>query len=422
MSEEIALNYTRDFIDESASRQKNLRREFERKVFWEGRRDQVYSPNIYHLDDNTVPVLYLAGGMVPSIKKFHDPWIKKENWQYHLLEQTGAVINGDKGGYLSHIPNVRYGNFIAENPMENGPSSSRFFIDGDYIRILASHGSINFVQGGFNNEGNPGYAQLGEIAAQFAKGGLNIIYNQKGTLFRDHPFYEESAAFYDALRYQDECLVGSLDEAIDIVNKDGGDILRSLIKDSNEQHKKYKATVEERGKRAPVAFIGSSSKSPFGREVEKVLSGKGLDLILARDVVDPIEDPVTYLRLIDSCDLVVIHGNLSQSKGNLEHLQFGESAYAIMNRKPSFYISEQLEVMSKVAQEMPELEDRTVSVEVVNEKDSEIRRKRRLSDTYNLMGRLRGGDFIGGGAPFTHAYKTSEFGRAMHDVVFLMRK
>lgn len=379
------------------------------KYFFEGLPGQIFSDTFSPLGETDVPVIYLAGGMVPSIPLYTvGPRTVSESWQYRAIEGTGGKVNGDKTR-LDVVPYTEYGNAIMLNPIGHGSSSSRIFTIDDYINLKISHGSIVFNEAGYNRQGNPGYATMAEIIAQFAKGGLNIIINQKGNAAESEPLIDDDTLFFEAFVTDKRCLVSSLDEAIELINS--GEVSR-LIADANEKHRKYLETI----KIEPKVFIGGSLKDEWAATAHEYLNGYGIESILAKDVIDPDKDPVGYLRLMDSCTLSFIYQATAINSSN-RLLPLAQSAYAVMRGKPTIYVSENLTIMDSLEHGNAELGSKKKRI-IIDETFRDSKKSKESKSRYDSL-RYLGPDFIQN-APLTHPYKSIHLLPALQDTVKLM--
>ena len=384
----VYLNFDADKIEDVVLRQHCLRRELEKRAFLRSDMSffhpdstiRLLVENTMELKEDKPPVLYSAGGMVPSIPLCQNGnRIIKENWQHYVIKNTAGQVIGDTTN-LATMPFSIYGNVVLENPMENGRNTKKQFITKDYIRILISHGSINYGQSGYNGEGNPGTGYLAEEAAQHSKGGLNLICNEKGSLFEDFPgLFDKKIAMFDQfatmpedkelLKYldfhqfpHDLCLFDSLGKGIDIINHNAGETLYRLIKEANRQHEAYisqlEAAIKEDGLKD--VFIAGSSKESWAKEVASYCRSKGLSFVMAGDMVDPDEDIISYLRLSDRCKVSFLYQSLAQNEVHNPFLAMAASGYSVMKGQKIMLISEPALKMRKMLLEHPEFGDPTV--------------------------------------------------------------
>jgi len=405
--------FSAEKVNEAVRNQNKLRLNNIQEYFYKGNPGKVFenANKPRKIKNGEVPVLYSAGGMAPSIYFHGQARPIFGQWQYEFVKKTGGTVRGD-GSRFGAKADVQYGNVILENPLDNGPSSKYIFSPTDYLRILISHGSVVF-----NESQNPGFATLAEIVAQYAKGGPNIMYNEKGSVSKDDPFlFEKGTVLFDKFVYNEECLVSSLDEAADLINDDNGKTLKNLIRDANKQHMDYLKSLEEKLSKKDNAciFIGGSENEEIAKTASTFFGTN--DYILAKDLIDPEEDPIGYLRQMDMCDLVIILHDYSINKTNNRFLPIAESGYAVMNSKKTLYISKPLDIIEDIEKEYTDAADRTLTYKDVTE--------RGIKDDYKKFTETgRGGRHatmrylseFNAGAPFTSSFKLDEFGRAMED-------
>lgn len=413
--------YSREKIADTVKAQNQLRNNLIGIYLHDGNHGLIFKEanKPREIEDGEVPVLYSAGGMVPSIYLYGQSRPVHEHWQHYAVKNTGGIVKGDTTTLTSNA-NVEYGNVVLENPLDNGSNTNRIFSPVDYIRILISHGNL------VNNESrNPGHATLAEIVAQYAKGGPNIMFQQKGTISENDPeLYEKETRLFDRFVYDKSCLVSSLDEALDLINHDSGKTLKRLIHDANQQHSEYLTKLgDASGKKSrPKMFIGGSINEAIAKEAASYHAE--FDFILARDIVNPEEDPIRYLRLMDNCDLVLILHSYAINNTNNHLLPIAESGYAVMNGKKVLYISDIWSVMDEIEKKYPQVLDRNRTVIDVSEKG--------IKDRFNRMReiglpghpgrhqRMRYLADFNEMAPLTDSYKLEEFGRAMDDAKWHM--
>lgn len=422
MEKHINTHYSSEAVLWTQTWQDRNRRELLHTALNQGLAGNVYTNDIYPLRDWQVPVLYLAGGMVNSSKiNMSGSRMRKGFWHSDIIRKTGGKIIGDDTQY-GIMPDAVYGNFVAENPMENGSCTNRVYIDADYIRLLLSHGSVNYVEAGFGNEGNPGHAQLAEIAFQYLKGGLNITLNEKGSMNKSQKgLFEENTLPYEQLITDESCLVTSMGQAADLICDDNGKTLRKLIADANNIHNKYwadrKDAIENR-RNSPKIFIGGSSDEKWAIDVAQRLESKGLEFVFGRDEIDYNEDFGNYLRSIGEYDFAVTFQGAGQNKFYNRLIPLGESASTVIHRVPTIHLSEPYERVEEVLNNHPEFANRAFSVEHSNRRNFDKNRERRDASFFNTH-RLLGSDFISR-APFTRVYGPKyEVSRAIDDLVLM---
>jgi hypothetical protein len=367
--------------------------------------------SMHAIEEDKVPFVYLAGGMVASMPLFtKGARTENRSWQYEFIEKTGGKVYGDQGRFAV-IPAVEHGNAVLLNPIDHGASSRKVFTVDDYVNLLISQGSIVFFEGGFNRQGNPGYATMAEIVAQFAKGGLNILCNQKGYAAAEPSLVDEDTRFFEAFVTDPSCLVKSLDDAAGMVNDVKS--MNALIRDANEMHKSYVSTVQER----PAVFIGGSVNDRWAFDASQFLKGYGVESVLAQDIVDPMDDPISYLRLMDGCALSFIYHSAAINSSN-RLLPLAQSAYAVMTGKTTIYVSEPLLIMEGLEEQFPELgSKKRVIVPQEKVRDSKLRSQAKRK--YDSL-RYQGPDFIPD-APHTFAYTSNHMIPALNDTVQLMQ-
>jgi len=407
--------YEKKSIEEGVKKQNKLRFEKNNDYFYYGP-GIVISNKPYSFKEGNVPVMYSAGGMVPSLPFYQKDRIVKQNFQHYIIEKTGGIVHSDKTS-LSIKPSITYGNCILENPMENGSSSRRVFPALDYIKILLSHGSINFIQAEYNYNGNPGYAAFAEIVAQYAKGGANIICNEKGTinLENESALTEKETFLFDKFIYDPSCLVKSLDDAIDIVNHNNGKTLSNLILKANENHNEYLKSIENYNQSKKV-FIGGSIKDEWAKEAGEFCKSNAIPYFFARDLVNPEENPIEYLKQMNNgCNIILTYQHSRINQKNNRLLPYAESGFAVINKKRNIHLSEQIQVIEQVLEEYPEIANgRSITHVHIDENLSNKNARRKAKEIFDTM-RLSGPDFLEH-APFTLSYPVREFGWAMSDL------